>query len=161
MKLDKFITNNPNIRVLTGPGKPYYWTCEVISWLDIDGNQHDIHKGFVFDGYSVPQVARSFLRGLGSIKEAAAHDFGYLTQELTRKNTDFNLKRGIYLATHRRWTSLKAYHACRLAAWVAWDKHKDDVERYGYETIVASRLAETLDEALEIVICLDKGEVHI
>jgi len=130
-------------------------------WVDLKGNEHTIPSGFVFDGYSVPPLARSFIRGLNSLKEAAAHDFGYLIQDIPRATTDFNLKKGIYLSTHRKWTSLKTYTVCRLAAWVAWDKHTANLERYGYEKLVDSRLAETLDEALEIVVCLDKGEVHI
>ena len=149
-ELDHFVTKRPNIRVLEGKGCRFFWTREVIVWMDKGGTEHTVPMGFVSDGYSVPPYLWGLVRGVSSTKEAIAHDYGYLTQPVAKYILDRNIASGLRKAGAPRWTSYKVHLGLWLGGSKVWSRNEQDLEDFGYQKVLNAQVAETLKEAQAI-----------
>ncbi len=110
-------------------------------WLYyINGVQHVIEAGFVFDGASVPKYFRSWLSPMGILLiPGLIHDWGYYYTSLTIVGIDG--EPNVYIGkTQRemdvifrdiainvngfRYINKVAYYALRLCGFIAWNSHR-------------------------------------
>jgi hypothetical protein len=126
-----------------------FWLREDIYWYDTSGDAHYVPKGFISDGYSVPDFASSFVRGIKNKLPAYLHDWDYITQGTSRHQADNNIVRAMLSTSHGLWTVLKVRAGLWLGGWVVWNRSRKRLEKMGYDHAVARHMAATLEEAIE------------
>jgi hypothetical protein len=110
-------------------------------WLYyIDGVQHVVESGFVFDGASVPKYFRSWLSPMGILLiPGLVHDWGYYYASLTvvgvdsepnvnvdktQKEMDIIFRDIAIQVNGFRYINKVAYYVLRLCGFFAWNGHR-------------------------------------
>jgi hypothetical protein len=141
----------------------FFWNPEPIYWYDTDGVRHEIRRGLVSDGFSVPAFLWPLIMAFVNVLAALLHDLQYLLGT-PQAEADENIRLGIS-QTHppecwwpwwRRWKysarvryeAFKVWLGLRIGGSVAW-KHYDAMRRAGID-VTKNRFANTLEEAKEM-----------
>lgn len=150
-KLDRYITDCPEVRTVPGRRGICYWLQEPLAWIDTDGEIHSIPLGFVSDGYSVPPLLWGIIRGLRSLAPALHHDAQFLTGE-TRSLmlANRNIYHGVVITDSGRYTAGKLYAGLFLGSWKPWYTYRILQAKHERDWLLNRQIATTLDEAKHI-----------
>lgn len=89
-----------------------------------------VPEGFITDFASVPQFAWIMIPPDGEYTAAAVvHDYLYSTQTRTRKQSDDIFLEAMEVLKVVFWKRILMYWAVRLFAWIAWNKHKENLKK--------------------------------
>lgn len=139
-----------DVALLPGKRGIYHWLCKTpVYWWDTDGELHGVPVNRISDGYSVPAILWSLIRGLKSMLPAYAHDEAYLLACMSRSQADANLRAGIVATGGSWWTAWKVWAGVRLGGWIAWNRYARLRKKYSQVAIESQHTAETLQEARE------------
>lgn len=125
MKVTNFDTISPAIRPIP-PSNKWYRLVDPISYdvgEAMSGDRISVPVGFETDMASIPRPLWAILPPFGRYMPAAIiHDYLYMTQERSRKQSDKIFKEAMKVlgvSWHRRNTM---YWAVRAGGWVPWNK---------------------------------------
>ena len=147
MKFDHFVTDHVDVVHLPMRRGIAHWLRSDVVWIDAAGLPHRLPlAGYLSDGYSVPALLWSFIRGIHSYLPAYVHDIQYQTG-VRKWLADRNIYCAMRSFDDSVYTCVKVYVGLTVGGWPAYNKHAR-LRAQGVD-IVALRTAATIEEARE------------
>jgi len=149
MRFVSFVKPSINVTLVPGDGIVMHWLREDVKWMGDDGKIYSQPlKGFLSDGYSVPQCMWGLVRGIPSMLPAYVHDHAY--QVGTPKGrADNDLYFGVLDVGGPWWTACKVWIGLKIGGWVAYNRYKRMREQ-GID-LVALHTAHPMEEVQSIL----------
>ena len=95
-----------------------------------------VPRGFVTDLASIPQIVRNLLDVNDAHRRAAVlHDYGYVMQFLTRKETDDMFLEAMEVCGVPAWKRYLMYSAVRTGGWIYWNIRSKTLVQQGSDFV--------------------------
>ncbi|WP_157353867.1 DUF1353 domain-containing protein [Aromatoleum toluclasticum] len=119
-------------------GEEYKWRLELPLVWEEDNDAIVVPAGFITDLASIPQILQNVIPVNGRHRAAAVlHDYLFVTQERTRRETDALFLRAMVASGVPSVQRYAMYAAVRLGGWLPW-RHNAQQRQHNRAAFLAS-----------------------